>query len=301
MVAAHHTAACPGRPDSPQTRVSLPCAWALGATAAVLLGMSAAAPGVAAAAPVGDQAASPSLEALVSGPQRSPANRARDPYRHPLEDLRFLGVKPKDVVVEILPGGSGYWTEILAPYLRAGGRYIAANPPKADTSNEAVSGNAAFAAKVAGDPADLGKVAVAEFAPPADLVPPGSADVVLTFRNVHNWMADGTTEAVFASFFRALRPGGTLGIEEHRGRTDLPQDPAAKTGYVRQDAVIGLAERAGFRLVAASEVNANPRDTKDYSAGVWTLPPTFRLKDQDRDRYAAIGESDRMLLRFEKP
>jgi predicted methyltransferase len=266
-----------------------------------LLGFCAAAPGVAAAPPALDRAGAPGLEALVSGPQRSPANRARDPDRHPLEDLRFFGVGPKDVVVEILPGGSGYWTEILAPYLRDGGRYIAANPPKSDTASEAVSGNAAFAAKVAADPAHLGRVAVADFAPPGDLVPPGSADVVLTFRNVHNWMADGTTAAVFASFFRALKPGGTLGIEEHRGRADLPQDPAAKTGYVRQDVVIGLAERAGFKLVATSEANGNPKDTKDYPAGVWTLPPTFRLKDQDRDRYAAIGESDRMLLRFEKP
>ena len=300
MVAAHHAAAGPRRFGARPNRFALPCATVFGATAVVLLGLGASASGVAAATPVQDQGAT-SLESLVSGPQRSPANRARDPYRHPLDDLRFLGVKPKDVVIEVLPGGSGYWTEILAPYLRDGGRYIAANPPKADTSKEAVSGNAAFAAKVAADPADLGKVAVTDFAPPGDLVPSGTADVVLTFRNVHNWMADGTTEAVFASFFRALKPGGTLGIEEHRGRTDLPQDPAAKTGYVRQDAVIALAERAGFRLVASSEANANPRDTKDYPAGVWTLPPTFRLKDQDRNRYAAIGESDRMLLRFEKP
>ena len=301
MKVGFHTTA---RFDSPKSRtrpIAFLSGTTVGATTAALLSLSIAAWSSGAAAAAAPDKAAPSLETLVSGPQRSPANRARDPFRHPLEDLHFFEVKPTDVVVEILPGGSGYWTEILAPYLRDGGRYIAANPPKADTSNEAVSGNAAFAAKVAADPADLGKVTVAEFAPPADLVPPGSADIVLTFRNVHNWMADDTAQVVFASFFRALRPGGTLGIEEHRGRADLPQDPAAKSGYVRQDAVIAIAERAGFRFVASSEANSNPKDTKDYPAGVWTLPPTFRLKDKDRDRYAAIGESDRMLLRFEKP
>jgi predicted methyltransferase len=247
------------------------------------------------------QGAAPTLETLVAGPQRSAANTARDPYRHPLEDLRFLGVKPTDTVVEILPGGAGYWTEILAPYLRQGGRYVAANPPRTDTSDEAVKGNAAFAAKIAGDPGDYAKVETAAFSPPADLVPPGTADAVLTFRNVHNWMADGTADAAFASFFRALKPGGTLGVEEHRGRTDQPQDPKAKSGYVREDTVIALAEKAGFRLAARSEVNSNPKDTKDYPEGVWTLPPTYRLKDKDHDRYAAIGESDRMLLKFVKP
>lgn len=243
----------------------------------------------------------PTLNALVAGKQRSPANTARDPFRHPLESLQFLTIEPSDTVVEILPGGAGYWTEILAPYLRDHGRYIAANPPATDTSAEAVSDNAAFAAKIAADPMDYGKVATTAFAPTQDLVPPGTADAVLTFRNVHNWMASGTAEAVFASFFRALKPGGTLGVEEHRGRPDQPQDPKAASGYVREDVVIALAEKAGFTLAARSDINNNPKDTKDYPAGVWTLPPTFRLKDQDHDRYAAIGESDRMLLRFVKP
>ena len=267
----------------------------------VLVALSAPVSGVTAACAAEEQAAPSALESLVSGPQRGAANRARDPFRHPLQTLRFLDVKPQAVVLEILPGGGVYWTEVLAPYVRDKGRYIAANPPKTNTSDEAVTGNAAFLAKVATDPADLSKVEVTDFAPPRDLVPPGSVDVVLTFRNVHNWMADGTAPAVFASFFRALKSGGTLGIEEHRGRADQPQDPLAKSGYVRQDTVIGFAEQAGFRFVASSEANANPKDTKDYPDGVWTLPPTFRLKDKDRDRYAAIGESDRMLLRFVKP
>ena len=241
------------------------------------------------------------LQALVDGPQRSPANRARDPFRHPDDDLTFFGMAPTDTVVEILPGGAGYWTEILAPYLRDRGRYIAANPPLSDTSDEAVKGNAAFAAKLAGDAADLGRTETVAFTVSGDIVPPGTADAVLTFRNVHNWMADGSAQAVFGAFYRALKPGGVLGIEEHRGRTDQPQDPLAKSGYVRQDAVIAMAEQAGFRLSGTSEANANARDTKDYPAGVWTLPPTYRLKDVDRAKYAAIGESDRMLLRFTKP
>lgn len=247
------------------------------------------------------QTADAVLQALVAGAQRSPANRARDAYRHPLEDIRFFDIKPNSTVVEILPGGAGYWTEILAPYLRDAGRYIAANPPMTDTSDEAVKGNAAFAAKTAADPADFAKVETAAFTHDGEIVPPGTADVVLTFRNVHNWMADGSAAAVFATFFRALKPGGTLGIEEHRGPADKPQDAQAKSGYVRQDYVIGLAEQAGFKLAESSEANANPRDTKDYPDGVWTLPPTYRLKDKDHDKYAAIGESDRMLLRFVKP
>lgn len=270
--------------------------WIRGGAWAVLLLCLTASPGFAQV-----ETADAALQALVAGAQRSPANRARDPYRHPLEDLRFFGIKPNSTVVEILPGGAGYWTEILAPYLRDAGRYIAANPPLTDTSDDAVKGNAAFAAKTAADPADFAKVETAVFTSGGELVPPGTADVVLSFRNVHNWMADGTAAAVFATFYRALRPGGTLGIEEHRGPTDKPQDAKAKSGYVRQDYVIGLAEQAGFTLAASSEANANPRDTKDYPDGVWTLPPTFRLKDKDHDKYAAIGESDRMLLRFVKP
>ena len=247
------------------------------------------------------QADAVTLRNLVDGPQRSPSNRTRDPFRHPLEDLAFLGIVPTDTVVEILPGGAGYWTEILAPYLRDRGHYIAANPPATDTSDEAVKGNAAFAAKIAADPADLGKTETVAFTTSGDIVSPGTADAVITFRNVHNLMADGTAPAVFATFYRALKAGGTLGLEEHRGRADQPQDPLAKSGYVRQDVVIAMAEQAGFRLFGTSEINANPKDTKDYAAGVWTLPPTYRLKDVDRAKYAAIGESDRMLLRFVKP
>jgi predicted methyltransferase len=242
------------------------------------------------------------LRALVDGPQRGAGNRARDPFRHPLEVLTFFGVPDEATVIEILPGAAGYWTEILAPYLRARGRYIAANSDRDSASAEAQKDNAGFAAKIAADPALYDKVETVDFHPGAKpLGPDGAADFVLTFRNIHNWMAAGTAELAFAAFFKALKSGGALGVEEHRGRTDLPQDPLAKSGYVRQDYAVALAQAAGFELAAASEVNANPKDAKDYSVGVWALPPTYRLKDQDRAKYAAIGESDRFVLKFVKP
>lgn len=257
----------------------------------------------AAAPPNPAQAEPANLAALVAGPQRSPANLARDPYRHPLEDLAFFGVRPTDTVIEILPGGAGYWTELLAPYLKDGGRYIAANGPKDSTSEETRQDNAAFAAKTAADPADYARVEVADFTADGSrpLGAPGSADVVLTFRNLHNWMKSGTADQALASFFHVLKPGGVLGMEDHRASPDRPQDPQALSGYVRQDYAIALAERAGFRLAGTSEANANAKDTKEYPAGVWTLPPTYRLKEQDRAKYTAIGESDRFLLKFVKP
>ena len=254
------------------------------------------------AVPASGQTIDPALKALIDGPQRSEKNRARDPYRHPAEALTFFGVTPHSVVVEILPGAGGYWTEILAPYLKADGRYIAANGEKASSSEETRKDNAGFEAKLAGDPADYGKVEITEFAAARhEIAPAGSADFVLTFRNVHNWMAHGETAAAFRTFYAALKPGGVLGVEEHRARDDQPQDPLAKSGYVRQDVAIEFAEAAGFKFVASSEINANPKDTKDYSVGVWALPPTYRLKDQDRDKYTAIGESDRFTLKFVKP
>jgi predicted methyltransferase len=205
-------------------------------------------------------------------------------------------------VVEILPGAGGYWTEILAPYLKARGRYIAANAEIASTSEEAIKDNAGFKAKVAADPADYDKVEISEFAADKhDIAPAGGADFVLTFRNFHNWMASGDSAAVLKTFYKALKPGGVLGIVDHRGLDSQPQDPLAKSGYVRQDYAIQQIEEAGFRFVAATEANANPKDTKDYPVGVWALPPTYRLKDQDRDKYSTIGESDRFTLKFVKP
>jgi len=243
-----------------------------------------------------------SLAQLVAGPQRADKNKARDIYRHPYEVITFFGINPESHVVEILPGASGYWTEILAPYLKDKGLYIAANGEASSTSEETLKDNAGFNAKVAASPAFYGKVQISEFtAGRHEIALPGSADFVLTFRNIHNWMARCETEGSFKAFYAALKPGGILGVEEHRGKPDEPQDLLAKSGYVRQDIAIQFAEKAGFQLVDSSEVNANPKDTKDYAVGVWALPPVFRLKEQDHDKYAAIGESDRFLLKFMKP
>ncbi len=244
--------------------------------------------------PLAAQTSGPALAAIIDGPQRSEANKARDRYRHPLEVLTFFGLRPDANVVEIVPGKAGYWTEILAPYLKDHGRYTASGDPERDI--------APLKARIAANPDLYGKTIITEFTgKDQEIAPPGSADFVLTFRNIHDWMRDGTAEAAFRAFYKALKAGGILGLEDHRGRPDQPQDPQAKSGYVRQDYAIALAEKAGFKLIGSSEVNANPKDTKDYPEGVWTLPPTFRLKDQDREKYAAIGESDRFVLKFVKP
>jgi predicted methyltransferase len=224
---------------------------------------------------------------------------ARDAFRQPEASLAFLGVRDTMTVVEIYPGG-GYWTEILAPYLRTNGSYIAA--VFVPTTDDGRAFRKSYEAKLAADPQRFGRTRIVNFAADGtDVVPPGTADMVVTFRNLHNWMARGTEEAVLRSFFRALKPGGILGISDHRARTDMPVDPKAKTGYVNEAYAIQLAERVGFRFVARSEAKSNPKDTKDHPQGVWTLPPTLRLKDQDRAKYEAIGESDRFLLKFVKP
>lgn len=244
-------------------------------------------------------AVSKALKAAVAAPTRTPANVARDRYRHPAETLAFFGVKPTDRVVEIWPSG-GWYTEILAPYTAKGGAYTAAAPwPKGVGGVQKLQ---------AANPTTYAKVKLAAFpatGAPADAprVADGSADVVLTFRNVHNWRFGGADRAqtAFNEMFRMLKPGGTLGVVEHR----LPEnrDAAAeeKSGYMKTSSVIAFAEKAGFKLEARSEINANPKDTADWPQGVWTLPPNYALKDVDRAKYAAIGESDRMTLRFRKP
>jgi predicted methyltransferase len=243
------------------------------------------------------QAADPFVP-LLSAPHRSPRNVARDPHRHPAQTLAFFGVREDSTVVEILPGSAGYYTEILAPWLRDRGLYVAAG--RAETAPPAyLADHRRMLERFAAEPQLYGKVVVTRFdADRHEIAPAGSADFVLTFRNLHNWMDRGELDGALRAFHRALKPGGVLGVVDHRGRTDLSQEAQAKSGYVRQDVAIAAIERAGFRLVAASEVNANPRDTKDYPEGVWTLPPTLRLKDRDRAKYEAIGESDRFTLKF---
>jgi predicted methyltransferase len=243
------------------------------------------------------------LDQAIAGSHRSEKNRVRDQYRHPKETLLFFGLQPGMTVVEISPGG-GWYTEILAPVLKGSGAYIAAGPPLEDPATERWQRQAgeAFTDRFAKQPAVFGKVLVTSFKAPSyvQIAPKGSADLVVTFRNVHNWTASGTDEASFAAFFDALKPGGTLGVVEHRAAPGTPREQMVRTGYMTEDYVIGLASKAGFQLVGRSEVNANPRDTKDHADGVWSLPPTRRGLFGG-DRYLAIGESDRMTLKFAKP
>ena len=236
----------------------------------------------------------------AKGTHRSERNVVRDVHRHPLETLAFFGVRDDSTVVEILPGSGGYYMEILAPYLKDKGRYIAANRDKL-APPQYLADHQKLLARLQAEPALYGKVQVTPFnADRHAIAPPGSADFVLTCRNLHNWLERGELEGALRAFHRALKPGGVLGVVDHRGRRELTQEAQTKTGYVREDVAIALIERAGFRLVAASEVNANPKDSKDHPAGVWTLPPTYRLKDVDRAKYQAIGESDRFTLKFVK-
>jgi predicted methyltransferase len=242
------------------------------------------------------------LQTNIAGSHRSDTDKARDQYRHPLETLSFLGIKDNMTVVEIWPA-AGWYTDILAPFLKEHGTYYAAGfNPEAEAEYTRTNAKK-YADKLAAKPDLFGKVKVTVFDPPAktDIAPEGSADMVLTFRNVHNWMARDQVATAFQAMYKALKPGGILGVVEHRAKTDVPQDPKAKSGYVREDEVIKMAEQAGFKLVDRSEINANPKDTKDYPEGVWTLPPVLRLKEVDKEKYLAIGESDRMTLKFEKP
>lgn len=248
-----------------------------------------------------DKAAHGLLAQAVAGKQRSDSNRARDQYRHPVETLSFIGVKPTDTVVEIWPGG-GWYTEILAPYLADKGRLIAAAP--------AGEGAESMAKRFDANPTLYGKVERANF--PTALggtgVAPGTVDAVLTFRNVHNWntgylhaeKAD-YSEAAFNEIFAMLKPGGVLGIEDHRLPESADNARAADSGYIKVSTVRAMAEKAGFEFAGSSEINANPKDTTDWPEGVWTLPPSLALGDKDRAKYLAIGESDRMTLRFVKP
>ena len=241
------------------------------------------------------------LPPILAGDHRSQANKDRDQWRHPVETLEFFGITPGMTVVEIWPGG-GWYSEVLGPLLNANGHYIAAGTDPNNTSPNGLAGIQRFKDKLAARPDLYSATQVTGFGPKAlDFVPAGSVDAVLTFRNVHNWMGGGWAENAFKAMFTALKPGGTLGVVEHRANKDKPQDPKAPDGYVREDYVIKLATDAGFKLVASSEINTNPRDTKDHPEGVWTLPPTLALKDQQQDKYLAIGESDRMTLRFVKP
>ncbi len=242
----------------------------------------------------------PDIREAVDDPHRDPKNVARDVYRHPAQTLSFFGLKPDMTVVEMVPGG-GWYTEILAPYLAAGGHYVAAVAPGKEIDS--------IKAFLDADPNRFGKAQVVPFAAGQmnEFVPAGTADMILTFRNIHNLLGsaeqpgDGNAPQVFADWFRALKPGGVLGIVEHRLPENMDVAREKTTGYVKRSTVIRLAMAAGFQLAAISDVNANPRDDHDHPDGVWDLPPTFQAGELDKAKYTAIGESDRMTLRFIKP
>ena len=256
--------------------------------------------------PVDQAGAASPLDNILAGDWRSDTNKARDKYRHPRETLAFFGVDPTRKLIEIWPGG-GWYAEILAPLLRDKGQYIGVIPDAAKAGDEKAQAYAErnnkklrdlFAAR-----SDVfGKATLVEVNSASPVLgPPGSADVVLTFRNVHNWVMDGNEQVMFKALFAVLKPGGTLGVVDHRARPDQPPAEMQSSGYLPEAYVIALATGAGFELAGKSEINANPLDTKDYADGVWTLPPRLAKGDVDRAKYLAIGESDRMTLRFTKP
>jgi len=239
------------------------------------------------------------LSAAVASHQRASENTVRDRFRHPAASLAFWGLKPGQTVVEIAPA-NGYWTEILAPYLKAtGGHYTAAEGKDGQKLPAKFADRAVYG--------DIGYTVFSDSS--GALGSAGSADLVLTARNIHDWMwTPGFAEKGMGDFYAVLKPGGILAVEEHRA-DPRPQIGDARDGYVATATIVSMAKKAGFVLEASSEINANPKDTKDHPFGVWTLPPT-RLSGPsgqpdnphfDHSKYDAIGESDRMTLRFRKP
>ena len=247
-------------------------------------------------------AVDPALQAALASSTRDAKNVLRDPYRHPAQTLTFFGVGPTQTVEEITPGG-GWFAEILAPYLKDGGQYVAAVYDDAipDQPQYRYRQNKALRERFA-NAALYGKPEIRSFDPKAPTFgPAGSADTVLTFRNAHNWVDDGTADAYFKAFFDVLKPGGTLGVVDHRAKPGTDLEKMKTSGYLTEALVIELAQKAGFKLQAKSEINANAKDTADHPNGVWTLPPTNQHDAKDDAKYKAIGESDRMTLRFVKP
>jgi len=243
----------------------------------------------------------------VGGSHRAEANRARDVYRHPVETLDFFGLKPGMTVVEMSPG-AGWYTEILAAAVRSDGKLYAAQGPLNEVPAYQRRNMGNFLLMMGQNNDLYGSVTVTTFLPPylVDIAPRGSADMVLTFRNLHNWaaaqQADGVSGSMaFRAMFDALKPGGILGVVDHRWPENRDAAEGFKSGYMKESQAIAMAEAVGFRLLAKSEVNANPKDTRDHPRGVWTLPPTLLLGETDRDKYLAIGESDRFTLKFVKP
>ena len=244
----------------------------------------------------------PKLAQIIAGKHRTAEYAERDSSRNPQETLAFFGIKDTMTVVEISPGG-GWYSEILAPYLRDNGTYIAAGYDPQSKSNYYASNAKKYADKLAANPEIYDKTVLSIMEAPEklDFAAPGTVDLVVSFRNTHNWHSRGYSEAVYNAIFKALKPGGVFGVVQHRAGDKQPADTSGKMCYLKQADVISLAEKAGFKLEATSEINANPKDEKNYEKGVWTLPPVLRMGDENKEHYIAIGESDRMTLKFIKP
>lgn len=241
------------------------------------------------------------IDSVLAGAWRSQADKARDQYRHPRATLAFFGLRPGQTVIEISPSG-GWYAAILAPLMRGDGTYVAAAAKSRKPAGETAASKSALERLFASDPTEFGAAEQVMFDSNAPVFgPAGSADVVLTFRNAHNWAEAGTADKMFKAFFAVLKPGGILGVTDHRAAPGKTLKQVVSSGYLPQDYVIKLATGVGFKLEATSEINANPKDDRDHPNGVWTLPPRLALGDVDRDKYLAIGESDRMTLKFVKP
>ncbi len=244
-----------------------------------------------------------SLAEVTASESRDVNYKSRDQYRHPLQTLAFFGVEPQMSVVEIWPGGKGWYTEILAPYLNPQGEFYAASFSTTSKVEYFRKNHEKFKQKLAANPTSYNKVKVVEFAPKekSASVPAASTDIVLTFRNVHNWTKGGYDNLAFEQFYGMLKNGGILGVVEHRAKSGTSLQEMKSSGYMTQDYVIELAVKAGFVLLASSEINANVKDSGGHPHGVWSLPPSLRGGDENREKYLTIGESDRMTLKFQKP
>lgn len=251
----------------------------------------------------GESATQSQLATILASEGRAEGNSNRDQYRNPVETLAFFEVTPQQTVVEIWPGRNGWYTEILAPLLREDGQLYCAHWSGQSSREYFRDSRAAFDEKLAAQPQVYDRVQITILEPPeaTAIAPAETADRVLTFRNVHNWMKGGQADAVFAAMFSALKPGGILGVVEHRAPAGTSEEVMISSGYVTEARVIELAEAAGFELAGESEINANPLDSADHPNGVWSLPPSLRGGDQDRSSYLEIGESDRMTLKFRRP
>ena len=243
------------------------------------------------------------LQAAANGDHREQKNIDRNKSRHPVETLNFFGIRDDMTVVEMFPGGGGWYTEVLAPYLRDSGKLYAASFNSESEVGYFRKNSKKYLDKLAANPGVYDQVVVFEYEQGVkpDLQPAGQADMVVTFRNTHNWINNDVARETFEAMYKVLKPGGVLGLVQHRGNPSMTGKEWAKKGYVSEAMVIELATKAGFTLAGRSEINGNSRDMKNYEKGVWTLPPVYREGDKDRERYTTIGESDRMTLKFMKP